>query len=82
MSIEDLTGSTSPVSVPAEDRETAAYALIAQTLGDESQSAPADAGGRLEQGVKDVFALYGVDTDGWTDKGPDGSWQGSKPQAA
>jgi hypothetical protein len=73
MSIEDLTGSTSPVSVPAEDRETAGYALIVRTLADESHDAPSDAGGGLGEAVKDVFALYDVDAEGW---------QNPKPQAA
>jgi hypothetical protein len=65
MSIEDLTGTDGPGSMAAQERETAAYALVVQTLADESQVAPAEASGRLEQAVKDVFALYGVDTEGW-----------------
>jgi hypothetical protein len=64
MSIEDLTGHGDPVSMPAEDREIAAYGLMRQTLDD---------GDVLEEAVKDVFALYGVDADGW---------QGSEPRAA
>jgi hypothetical protein len=78
MSIEDLTGSAAPASTPAADRATAAYALIAATAGD----APAEAGGRLEHAVKDVFALYGVDADGWTDKLPDPGRERPRPQAA
>jgi hypothetical protein len=56
-----------------EVRETAAYAAIVQTLGNESHIAPDDAGSGLEQGVKAVFALYGVYPEGW---------QSPKPQAA
>ena len=78
MSIEDLTRSATPASMPAADRTTLAYALIAATAGD----APAETGGRLEHAVKDVFALYGVDADGWTDMVPDPGRERPRPQAA
>ena len=60
MSIEDLTGTGDPVSMPAEDREIAAYGLMRQTLDD---------GDGLGEAVKDVFALYGVDAEGWQGAG-------------